>query len=125
MDVEVVIEVHKHLYSVGDRYARAAVREYKRNYPQRRTTGVYDVFIDGFLSGINSRLADQTKALMVVVPDDVNEYADSRIKGVRKDSRRKPMSQVAIYDGSASKLFSQGHDRGRQAICQRLGAGEV
>ncbi|MEA5032324.1 MAG: DUF2786 domain-containing protein [Sphaerochaeta sp.] len=121
MDVEVVIEVHKHLFSVGDRYARAAVREYKREHPHRRTIGAYNMFIDGFLSGINSRLSEQSKALMVIVPDEVNEYVDSRTRTVKTSiGRRSSMSPLALNDGSARRLYSQGHDRGRQAICHRL-----
>jgi len=120
-DVEVVISVHSHLYSVGDRYARAAVREYRRQYPKRSTTGVYDVFVDGFLEGINSRLSEQSRALMVIVPKDVDDYAEARINGgARKDSRRQTMTQLALQDGSAYRIYSQGHERGRGAICQRL-----
>lgn len=93
-------------------------RESDRLYRKRRNdglsgSGVVNSYALGFLNGLKEKLDQQSTALMVVVPGDVQErYAELSKKFVRKRSK---LSASKVDRGA----YEQGQADGRTALGKR------
>ncbi len=94
-DATIAAETYKYLFDIGNRLGNKLARE------ARRTRGyadnVYNSCVVGFCAGIRDALAEQSKALMVIVPEDVNTNYETRISG----ARTMHLSSVRAYNGEA------------------------
>jgi hypothetical protein len=70
---------------------------------------VYNSCVVGFCAGIREALAEQSKALMVVVPEDVNTNYETRVSGARTMC----LSSVRAYNGEA---YEAGRRHGYNAM---------
>ena len=69
-DADIASETYKYLFDIGNRLAG---REVDRVFGETGTSAnVYNSFVAGFCAGIEEALGEQCKALMIVVPEDVN-----------------------------------------------------
>lgn len=107
-DVEACAETFNYLYKVchniGERLERKARKE------GRSTRGVANSYYYGFILGINDSMSEQSKALAIVVPDDVEEEYSKRFVNIRKDNR-------GMRDmGFDPEAYQQGLDDGRNSL---------
>jgi hypothetical protein len=70
-DILIARRVFVYLFEVGNRLANAHVKERRENYDD--TKGVYNSFCSGFVDGVDGELSRNCKALVLVVPQEVNE----------------------------------------------------
>ena len=70
-DAEAAKITYQMLYKVGNRLANRAVREAREEFGT--AAGVYNSFASGFLAGVEDELSIQCKALMLVIPKEVDE----------------------------------------------------
>lgn len=80
-DAEVCAETFKYLFDMGNRLGNKLAREAREKYGW--ADNVYNSCVMGFISGVRQALAEQSKALMVVVPEDVKEGFAQRTKGFK------------------------------------------
>lgn len=106
-DVAIGIETFKYLFNIGDKLGNRLYREAKDAY--QPTNNVYNSCVMGFCAGIRQALAEQSKALMVVLPEDVKEAFAERSKNF-KNSR---VSSPIAYRGDA---YSTGKQAGYNAM---------
>ena len=120
-DRQICGEVFESLYQIGNSLGNLEVRLYKAHHPRRKTTGIFEIFINGFLSGLNSQLARQAKALMLVVPEEVTKFAAVRVHTAkaRPDSLRRRISK-AVKDDYDS-IFRRGYSEGQAAVARPIG----
>lgn len=72
-EAEAAKQVFEFLFQAGNKLARKQVYEYRKN--GGNTSGIYNSYCLGFLTGIQERLERQSVALMIVVPKKVEaEY---------------------------------------------------
>lgn len=78
---EVAKEVFTYLYNTGNKLADRCYAEfYNKNQP---TKGVKNNFLIGYCNGIKSVLEKQCTALALVIPKDVNESFDEKMKNAK------------------------------------------
>ena len=120
MDVEASIEVFNYLFTICEKNANRERARAKRELGT--TAGVYFAYTRGFLDGVASKLDEQCKALMLVVPEEaINEhwkelgwkitYFDT--KGRLGDSE--PGADIKAME----KAFINGKREGRDAVSAR------
>lgn len=115
-DVEAATAVYETLYEIGNRLGNRAVRTYKKQFPRRKTNGIYPLFVQGFAEGVSDQLLIQSKALMVVVPDEVRQYIQGKV-ATRKASFRPPkVTAVAKTEGWESTIYDLGYHEGKKAV---------
>lgn len=69
------------LHEVGNRLATEEVRRWRRKYPGYSLKGVKSSYCTGFVVGVADELERQAKALMVVVPEEVDVAYEAATKG--------------------------------------------
>ncbi len=121
-DREIAEAVFKTLYEMGNILGNRAVGYYRVDHPRRKTTGVFDTYITGFCDGIESQLNIQSKALMLVVPEEATKYAAHLIKP-GKAARAKGMSSAAKFCGSDHEVYMKGRADGRLAVSRPIEGG--
>ena len=106
-DVAIAIETFKYLFDVGNKLGMKLYREMKatRGYADN----VYNSCVMGFCSGVREALAEQSKALMVILPEDVKEAYNERSRGFKVCHASAPRA----YNGDA---FRRGKERGYSAM---------
>lgn len=109
-DVMIAAETFQYLYKMGDTLAKKLYREAKA--AGELTENIYDSCVIGFCVGIKEALAEQSKALMVVVPDDVKEKYAEMTKGFSNRTVRPPK----VY---RAKAFNEGREHGYNAMRQK------
>ena len=92
---------------------RRVCREHGLESSQRGAAQYYNAYAMGFIHGLKEAMAAQTKALCVVVPEDVNAKFNERFPVLNK-YRGKGMQYT--HDREA---YAQGHRDGRSAMDQR------
>lgn len=106
-DAKIAIETFKYLFNTGNRLGMKLYRETKavKGYADN----VYNSCVMGFCTGVREALAEQSKALMVVIPEDVaNAYAE-RSAGFKTSHTTAPRA----YNGDA---FRTGKAHGYNAM---------
>lgn len=106
-DATVCAETFKYLFDMGNRLGNKLAREARevRGYADN----VYNSCVMGFLSGVRQALAEQSKALMVIVPEDVKDGFAQRTKGFKVSHT----SPVHAYRGDA---YEKGRAHGYSAM---------
>lgn len=106
-DVKVAIATFKYLFDMGNKLGMKLYREMKatRGY----ANNVYNSCVMGFCSGVREALAEQSKALMVIIPEDVKEAYTERSKKFKVSHIGSP----SAYHGDA---FRRGKEHGYNAM---------
>ena len=99
------------LFKTGNKLAD---KEYNLAYtdPNRRTLGVRNTFLVGFLQGVQSVLDEQCKALMIVTPARVEEAWEERSKDMGF------VNNCLDYN-SGDKAYERGYRSGRESMQSR------
>ncbi len=106
-DATVAAETFKYLFNVGNQLGNRLYYEAKCAYED--TTNVYNSCVSGFCQGVKDALAEQSKALMVIVPEDVKEkYADYS-RGFRT------MHTRSCYSTN-DRAYARGREQGYNAM---------
>ncbi len=110
-DVRITKEVFEYTYSFMYRETNRMCRELRANHFD--TTGITNSYALGFLRGLKEKLGEQSTALMVIVPPDVNEKYDEigKERGFRKSKTR-----LAVSSGYAGSVFNKGLADGRTVL---------
>jgi hypothetical protein len=108
-DALIARRVFMYLFGVGKRLAGAYVKRARENGED--TTGVYNSFCIGFVSGINAELSKNCKALALIVPPKV---ADSF--SIYTESFKTTDHSVKFDDGIDSAAFYEGQIEGVRAL---------
>lgn len=109
-DAEIAAETFKYLFDMGN---RAAGREVDKVFGQTGTSrGVYNSFVLGFCHGIEDALDKQCTALMLVVPEDVVDSYEERLK----DSKQLKVGSLGAVNVSS---YALGKEAGMNAINSR------
>ncbi len=117
-DTEICSEVFKNLYQIGHKLGLNTVKSYKNRYPYKSATGVYGQFVSGFSSGVRNQLTIQSKALMVVVPKNVEEHVNE-IAGSKR-TLRKQQSMVEYNKEEAYRVWQRGFETGKNSVSTAL-----
>ena len=106
-DVMIAAETFLYLFEMGNRLANKLYREAKatRGYADN----VYNSCVMGFCAGIREALAEQSVALMVLVPEDVKE----EYKTLSANFRTFRASAPRAYNGDA---YNTGRQHGYNAM---------
>lgn len=94
-DATIAAETYKYLFDIGNRLGNKLAREARIKHGF--ADNVYNSCVVGFCAGIRDALAEQSKALMVIVPEDVNTNYKTRIG----NARTMRLSPVRAYNGEA------------------------
>lgn len=94
-DATIASETFKYLFTVGDKMANKTARLVRQKTCE--AGGVYNSFIMGFCTGIKEVLEEQSKALMVLVPEDVESGFDAIAKVSRSMHARRPSVTNAAH----------------------------
>lgn len=108
-DVEVAVQVFNHAYKVSHNAGLRIERQYRKQ--GLSTRGVANSYWRGFCAGIKEVLDEQCKALMIIVPDEVNKNADERSGGTYRGGMR--------FTGHDSSVYSEGRSDGRAHMRSR------
>lgn len=106
-DAKIAIETFKYLFNTGDKLGKRL--QYEARCAYQETRNVYNSCVMGFCSGVREALAEQSKALMVVVPEDVKEAYKERSAGFRVSHTSAP----GAYNSGA---FNTGKSAGYNAM---------
>ena len=110
VDAEVCVKVFNYAYKISRRQGSRIERDARKN--GESTRGVFNSYCIGFCDGIKKVLDEQCKALMIVVPEDVNNKLDSMVKGEYKGGiRLKGVNKSAYLNGIED---GKAHMRSRQ-----------
>ena len=100
-DAKAAKSVYEYLFKTGHRLGLKEQREYKKVYGH--STGVYNSFTRGYMSGIRKKLEVQATALMIVTPKEVNEAWEDYSGGMKKQSASLGTKHVhSAYDSGVS-----------------------
>lgn len=106
-DATVALEVFRFLYESGNKFA---VRYYtQRKKAGDNTKGIMNTYLSGFVAGIKDVLDKQCKALMIVVPKEVEESYTEMTKDFGK-------SHTTIKAAHDHRAWSDGHSDGKAAM---------
>ena len=115
-DARIAKEVFEYAYTF---VLKASTSAYNKYYNAGLPTkGVTNSYVKGFISGLKRKLGEQSTALMIVVPPDVNEKYDEMTKGWEKN--KSGMREDYINPD----VFQQGVKDGRSILDRRAAAGE-
>lgn len=106
-DIQICSEVFKSLYSIGNKLSEKAKREVRKE--DGTAKGVKNSFCLGFVSGIRKELEKQCTALMVVVPQEVNDQFEEMTANFKVKSS-------TIKTNVNSSAYIQGFQAGRDAM---------
>lgn len=102
---EVAKEVFTFLYNTGNKLADRCYAEYY--YKGEPTKGVKNTFLIGYCHGIKSVLEKQCTALALVIPKEVNEAFDEKMKGAKS---RSATLRVSYNQGAYEKGVQEGRN---------------
>lgn len=96
-DANVAAETFNYLFKMGNKIGNKLAREAReaRGY----ANNIYNSCVMGFCEGVREALAEQSKALMVVVPEDVKEQFSVRTAGCTHRTVHNPRAyKNSAYD---------------------------
>lgn len=105
------------LHEVGSRLAVEEVRRWRRKYPGCSLRGVKSSYCTGFVVGVSDELEQQTKALMVVVPEEVDIAYEAATRGSGTYAAKGHITHRSAFD--------QGRSDGRDASRARSAEGQL
>lgn len=109
-DAEVCVQVFNHAYKVSHNAGLRLERQARKE--GRSTRGVANCYWMGFCAGIREVLDEQCRALMIVVPDEVNQELNARAGGKYRGGMRLRGTDMSAYN--AGKSDGRNHMRSRQ-----------
>ena len=111
-DAKVAKEVFEYAYAFAYRETNRMCRELRANHFD--TTGITNSYALGFIRGLREKLGEQSTALLVIVPPDVNEKyeAMSKEQGFRKSKTSLSVSK----GGYAGSVYDKGLSDGRTVM---------
>ena len=109
-DAEIALSVYTYLYTTGDKLGSKSYMEQLKNTGSGK--GAYNSFVMGFLKGVDEGLSVQCTALMLIVPQAVEEEF-KQFSAKMKTSKTKA---AAITDRG---LYEKGKTEGKNAVKQR------
>jgi len=108
-DAEVCVQVFNHAYKVSRRLGQKREREMRQ--ATGNAQGVFNSYVRGFCAGIKEVLDAQCRALMIVVPDEVDKELAERAGGKYKGGMRQ--SYFYSEDYNAGKRDGRNHMNSR------------
>ena len=75
----------------------------------KSTDNIYNACVVGFCDGVKQALAEQSKALMVVLPEDVKTAYEERSKGFK-------VSRISSVNAYRSNAYNTGKEHGYNAM---------
>lgn len=109
IDAQACTEVFNTLYvtmrRAGQRQERLARKE------GRSAHGVFNSYVVGFLKGLKDELDSQSKALMIIVPEDVKDEFHKKFPNLAKGTRFGTRNNL-----SSSSAFRAGYSDGRNSM---------
>ena len=109
-DVQVCVQVFNYAYKVSRRNGQKLERQARKE--GRSTHGVFNSYVRGFMAGIKEVLDEQCRALMIVVPSEVDKELKERSGGQYKGGMRHTGFSSSSYD--AGKADGRAHMRARE-----------
>lgn len=109
-DAEIAIKVFNHAYKVSHNAGLKIERQYRKE--GLSTRGVANSYWRGFCVGIKEVLDEQCRALMVIVPEEVNKELDKRTDGKYKGGMRHTGFDYGAY--SSGQKDGRSHMKARQ-----------
>ena len=109
-DAKIALDVYLNLYTIGNKLAGQAYAEQKAETGSGK--GAYNSFVLGFMKGIQEGLGEQSTALMVIVPKEVEEEFEEYSKDFKT-------SRGMNVDGVNSKTYEKGKREGKAAVKSR------
>lgn len=109
-DAEVCVQVFNYAYKVSHNAGLRIERQYRKE--GRSTRGVATSYWMGFCHGIKEVLDEQCRALMIVVPSEVDEELNNRAHGSYRGGSRSRGWSNAQYEAGLSD--GRSHMRARQ-----------
>lgn len=109
-DVEVAVQVFNHAYKVSHNAGLRLERQYRKQ--GLSTRGVANSYWRGFCAGIKEVLDEQCRALMIVVPEEVNRHVDEMSGGQYKGGMRNTGLHFDVYEDG--RQAGKDHMRARQ-----------
>lgn len=109
-DAEVCVNVYNYAYKISRRSGQRIEREARKN--GFSTKGVFNSYCIGFCDGIKTVLDEQCRALMIVVPEEVDEELHRKAGGQYKGGIRMRGYDVNSY--VQGKEDGKNHMRSRQ-----------
>lgn len=108
-DARIAREAFEYAYEFA---LRGGNKQYNRAYQVgRETRGVFNSYVAGFLVGLRNKLGEQSAALMIITPPDVNKMFDDLTAGW-KSSRGGGMRMTEVD----SDAFKEGVHDGRTVM---------
>lgn len=107
-DVEVCVQVFNHAYKVSHNAGLRLERKYRKN--GWSTKGVANSYWSGFMAGIKEVLDAQCRALMIVVPDEVDKELNNRAHGQYRGGMRHSRMDYGAY--TSGQQDGRSHMRG-------------
>ena len=95
VDAEVCVKVFNYAYKISRRQGSRIERNARKN--GESTHGVFNSYCIGFCDGIKEVLDEQCKALMIIVPEDVNDKLNDMAKGRYKGGIRLKGADKSAY----------------------------
>lgn len=109
-DAEVCVKVYNYAYRLSHNKGLKIERQYRKE--GLNTKGVANSYWIGFCDGVKTVLDEQCRALMIVVPGEVDEELHRRAKGQYKGGMRMRGYDVNSYNHG--KEDGKNHMRSRQ-----------
>lgn len=109
-DVEVCVQVFNHAYKVSHNAGLRLERQARKE--GRSTRGVANCYWMGFCAGIKEVLDEQCRALMIVVPEEVDQELKERAGGTYRGGIRLRGTDISAYN--SGKSDGRNHMRSRQ-----------
>lgn len=111
LDANAAAVTFNFLYAYGKRASGALVRRMKAE--GRKTHGVSNAYLYGFVDGVREELEKQTKALMLVRPKAVDEVYEVLASNMPKARQGKPKVVYSDWDAvqtAEQRGITDGHD---------------
>ena len=104
-DAHIAAETFRFLFNMANKLGNKLYREARS--AGRNTENIYNSCVMGFIAGVRDALAEQSKALMVVVPEDVKEQYAEFSRGFRVSHTRAPQAyRQGAYDTGRQHGYS-------------------
>lgn len=104
-NADVAREVFKFLFTAGNRFAsNHYMRAYNKN---ENTKGIRNAFLDGYVSSIREVFEKQCTALMLVIPDEVNDAYNIKF------ANNKKVIRTGFRKSTNEEHFNEGKLKGR------------
>lgn len=113
-DAKAAASALTYIHKVLEAGIRRVCKEHGLKSTQRGAVEYYNPYALGFINGLRKALGEQTKALCIVVPEDVNTKFAERFKQIRNYRGQRMRLENMDYDS-----YLKGHKDGYSAMDKR------